>query len=66
MQAYENVLEGVVIDCAPLAADLHLLIGLKSGQRIAVVEKNVGQPAHPRGAAVRLCFNVGDCVIVTS
>jgi ABC-type Fe3+/spermidine/putrescine transport system ATPase subunit len=66
MQAYENVLEGVVIDCAPLAADLHLLVTLKSGQRIAVVEKNVGQPAHARGATVRLCFNVDDCVIVTS
>jgi len=66
MQAYENELEGVVIDCAPLAADLHLLVGLKSGQRIAVVEKNVGQPAHARGSAVRLCFNADDCVIVTS
>jgi ABC-type Fe3+/spermidine/putrescine transport system ATPase subunit len=66
MQTYENVLEGVVIDCAPLAADLHLLVGLKSGQRITVVEKNVGQPARERGAAVRLCFNVDDCVIVTS
>jgi ABC-type Fe3+/spermidine/putrescine transport system ATPase subunit len=66
MQSYQNVLEGVVIDCAPLAADLHLLVALKSGQRIAVVEKNVGQPVHPRGAAVRLCFNADDCVIITS
>jgi len=66
MQDYDNVLEGVVIDCAPLAADLHLVVALKSGQRIAVVEKNVGQPARPRGAEVGLCFNADDCVIVTS
>jgi ABC-type Fe3+/spermidine/putrescine transport system ATPase subunit len=66
MQTYDNVLEGVVIDCAPLAADLHLLVALKSGQRIAVVEKNVGQPARPRGTAVGLCFDADDCVIVTS
>jgi putative spermidine/putrescine transport system ATP-binding protein/putrescine transport system ATP-binding protein len=65
-ESYENVLEGVVVDCAPLAADVHLLVALKSGQRIAVVEKNIGQPAHPRGAVVSLCFNVDDCVIVTS
>jgi putative spermidine/putrescine transport system ATP-binding protein/putrescine transport system ATP-binding protein len=66
MQSYQNVLEAVVMDCAPLAADLHLLVALKSGQRIAVVEKNVGQPTRLRGAAVRLYFNADDCVIVTS
>jgi putative spermidine/putrescine transport system ATP-binding protein len=66
MQSYQNVLEGVVVDCAPLAADLHLLVALKSGQRIAVVEQNVGQPVYLRGAAVRLGFNADDCVVVTS
>lgn len=66
MQAYENIMHGQVIDSAPLAADIHLLVELASGQRIAVVEKNLGQPVRTRGAAVSLCFNAEDCVIVTS
>jgi hypothetical protein len=66
VSSYGNVLEGVIVDCAPLAADLHLLVTLKSGQRIAVVEKNIGQPVRPRGTSVSLCFNIDDCVIVAS
>ena len=65
-QAYENVLHGVVVDSAPLAADINLLVTLKSGQRMAVVEKNLGQPIRAKGEAVSLCFNVADCVIVNS
>jgi ABC-type Fe3+/spermidine/putrescine transport system ATPase subunit len=63
---YENVLHGTVIDSAPLAADIHLLVTLNSGQRMAVVEKNLGQAVRAQGAAVSLCFNAEDCVIVTS
>jgi putative spermidine/putrescine transport system ATP-binding protein/putrescine transport system ATP-binding protein len=65
-QAYDNVIDGLVIDSAPLAADIHLLVVLKSGQRVAVVEKNLGQPIRSKGDAVTLCFNVEDCVVVTS
>jgi putative spermidine/putrescine transport system ATP-binding protein/putrescine transport system ATP-binding protein len=65
-QGYDNVLSGVVIDSAPLAADIHLLVALESQQRIAVVEKNLGQPVRVRGAPVSLCFNTEDCLIVTS
>jgi ABC-type Fe3+/spermidine/putrescine transport system ATPase subunit len=60
----ENVLPGIVTDCAPLAADVHLLVTLQSGQRMAVVEKNLGQPMRAVGARVVLCFNANDCVIV--
>jgi putative spermidine/putrescine transport system ATP-binding protein/putrescine transport system ATP-binding protein len=62
---YENVLRGTVIDCAPLAADVHLLVSLETGQRISVVEKNLGQIMRPVGAPVMLGFNAKDCVIVT-
>lgn len=65
-QRYENVLEGTVIDSAPLAADIHLLVALDSRQRIAVVEKNLGQTVRSRGAQVSLCFDAEDCLIVTS
>ena len=54
-----------MIDSAPLAADIHLLVQLPS-QRVAIVEKNLGQPVRTRGAAVWLCFNAEDCLIVTS
>jgi putative spermidine/putrescine transport system ATP-binding protein/putrescine transport system ATP-binding protein len=63
---YDNVLKGTVVDAAPLAADIHLLIALDSQQRVTVVEKNLGQPIRPRGSAVALCFNADDCLIVTS
>ena len=62
---YQNVLSGTVIDSAPLAADIHLLVQLPS-QRVAIVEKNLGQPVRTRGAAVWLCFNAEDCLIVIS
>jgi ABC-type Fe3+/spermidine/putrescine transport system ATPase subunit len=63
---YQNVLRGTVIDSAPLAADIHLLVQLPSQQRIAIVEKNLGQPIRSRGDAVSLCFNAEDCLIITA
>jgi ABC-type Fe3+/spermidine/putrescine transport system ATPase subunit len=65
-QAYDNVLSGTVVDSAPLAADMHLVVQLASRQRIAVVEKNLGQAVRTRGASVLLCFNAEDCLVVTS
>ncbi len=65
-QTYDNVLSGTVVDSAPLAADIHLLVQLASQQRIAIVEKNLGQPGRTRGASVLLCFNAEDCLVVTS
>jgi len=63
---YQNILAGTVIDSAPLAADIHLLVQLPSQQRVAIVEKNLGQPVRTRGTPVSLCFNAEDCLIVTS
>ena len=63
---YQNILTGTVIDSAPLAADIHLLVQLPSQQRVAIVEKNLGQPVRTRGTPVSLCFNAEDCLIVTS
>jgi ABC-type Fe3+/spermidine/putrescine transport system ATPase subunit len=65
-QTYDNVLSGTVVDSAALAADIHLLVQLASQQRIAIVEKNLGQPVRTRGASVLLCFNAEDCLVVTS
>ncbi len=65
-KTYQNVLTGTVIDSAPLAADIHLLVQLHSEHRMAVVEKNLGQPIRTRGATVSLCFNADDCLIVKS
>jgi hypothetical protein len=41
-------------------------VQLHSEQRLAIVEKNLGQPIRTRGAAVSLCFNAEDCLIVKS
>jgi putative spermidine/putrescine transport system ATP-binding protein/putrescine transport system ATP-binding protein len=63
---FQNVLNGTVIDSAPLAADIHLVVALDAQHRIAVVEKNLGQPLRPRGVTVSLCFNMEDCLIIPS
>lgn len=59
-----NVLFGTVEDAAYLGADVHLFVRLDSGQRIAVTEKNVGQPPENRGDVVALRFRAGDCIVV--
>ncbi len=60
----ENALSGRVADAAYLGADVHLFVELESGQRISVVEKNLGQPPEQEGDTVTLRFGAHDCIIV--
>jgi ABC-type Fe3+/spermidine/putrescine transport system ATPase subunit len=60
----ENAVRGRVSDAAYLGADVHLFVELESGQRISIVEKNLGQPPEREGDAVTLHFGARDCIIV--
>jgi ABC-type sugar transport system ATPase subunit len=60
----DNVLSGRVADAADLGADIHLYIELATGQRIAVIEKNLGRPPRRVGEALSVRFNARDCIIV--
>ena len=59
-----NALPGRVADAAYLGADVHLFVELDTGQRISVVEKNLGQAPEREGDAVILRFGADDCIIV--
>jgi putative spermidine/putrescine transport system ATP-binding protein/putrescine transport system ATP-binding protein len=63
---YENVVNGTVTDSSALAADVHLTVKLESGQRMIVVEKNLGQAARTKGTMVSLSFSAHDCVVLAS
>jgi putative spermidine/putrescine transport system ATP-binding protein/putrescine transport system ATP-binding protein len=60
----ENALSARVSDAAYLGADVHLFVELENGQRISVVEKNLGQAPEREGDAVTLRFGAHDCIIV--
>jgi putative spermidine/putrescine transport system ATP-binding protein/putrescine transport system ATP-binding protein len=60
----DNVLRGRVADAADLGADIHLYVELATGQRIAVIEKNLGRPPRRVGEALSVRFNARDCIIV--
>jgi putative spermidine/putrescine transport system ATP-binding protein/putrescine transport system ATP-binding protein len=60
----DNVLSGRVADAADLGADIHLYVELATGQRIAVIEKNLGRPPRRVGEALSVRFNARDCIIV--
>ena len=59
-----NHLAGEVVDVAHLGPDLHLLIALANGERLAAVEKNLGQPLEQVGEKVALRFRPEDCIVV--
>ncbi len=59
-----NALRGIVIDSAPLGADVHIFIDLESGKRMSVIEKNLGQPMRQAGQAITLRFGSDDCIVV--
>jgi putative spermidine/putrescine transport system ATP-binding protein/putrescine transport system ATP-binding protein len=59
-----NALWGTVTDAASLGGDVHLFVRLESGQRVAVVEKNLGQPLRSSGQVVTLRFRPQDCIVV--
>lgn len=60
----QNLLEGVVVDVAPLGADVHVVVDLPGETRLQVVRKNVGRiPTVVPGQPVRLCFAASDVLV---
>jgi ABC-type Fe3+/spermidine/putrescine transport system ATPase subunit len=59
-----NALCGTVADVAPLGGDVHLFVRLESGQRVSVIEKNLGQALRTSGQRVTLRFRPEDCIVV--
>lgn len=56
-----NVLEGVVVDVAPLGADVHVVVDLPGEIRLLAIRKNVGRiPALVPGQPVQLSFAASD------
>ncbi|WP_342644074.1 ABC transporter ATP-binding protein [Rhodoligotrophos ferricapiens] len=60
----ENQIEAIVIEATYLGPDLAILAETRGGKRIAVVEKNLGQPVPQHGAPVVLAFDSADCIVV--
>jgi len=60
----DNGLAGHVAVVEYLGSDLHHWIRLASGERVLVVEKNVGQPLDPAGAAVVVRFAARGCIVL--
>ncbi|MER9865371.1 ABC transporter ATP-binding protein [Mesorhizobium sp. M0185] len=60
----QNFLEGVVVDVAPLGADVHVVVDLPGETRLQVIRKNVGRiPTVAPGQPVRLCFAASDVLV---
>ena len=59
-----NVIRGTVVDVAYLGADVHLFVEVEGGQRLAAIEKNLGQGLERIGEVVSLAFGVEDCIVV--
>lgn len=59
-----NVLAGIVVDVAPLGADMHVVIELPSKNRLLVVRKNItGSQAIRPGQPVRARFSASDVLV---
>lgn len=59
-----NILAATIVHSVPLGADIHVVATLRSGQRISVLEKNVGRAARPPGSAVSLRFDRESCIVI--
>lgn len=56
-----NVLEGIVVDVAPLGADVHVVVELSRTTRMLAIRKNSGRiPNLAGGQAVRVRFSASD------
>jgi ABC-type Fe3+/spermidine/putrescine transport system ATPase subunit len=60
----DNRLDGRIAVVEYLGADLHHWVRLDSGERVLVVEKNVGQPLDPAGTAVAVQFEPHGCIVL--
>jgi ABC-type Fe3+/spermidine/putrescine transport system ATPase subunit len=59
-----NAVRGKLVDVAHLGADIHRMIELSSGHRIAAIEKQRGQNMGREGEAVTVTFSPDDCILV--
>ncbi|PYM56726.1 MAG: ABC transporter ATP-binding protein [Candidatus Rokuibacteriota bacterium] len=60
----DNRLSGRITVGEYLGADLHHWVRLESGERVLVVEKNVGQSLDPAGTAVVGRFDPRGCIVL--
>ncbi|MFB9984527.1 ABC transporter ATP-binding protein [Mesorhizobium kowhaii] len=59
-----NVLTGVVLDVAPLGADVHVVVELPGKSRLLAIRKNVGRSqAVAPGQTVRAVFDASDVLV---
>ncbi|WOH52440.1 ABC transporter ATP-binding protein [Bradyrhizobium sp. sBnM-33] len=59
-----NVLAGVVLDVAPLGADVHVVVELPGKSRLLAIRKNVGRSsAVLPGQSVRALFSASDVLV---
>ncbi|MCA6120163.1 ABC transporter ATP-binding protein [Bradyrhizobium sp. WSM 1738] len=59
-----NVLAGVVLDVAPLGADVHVVIELPGKSRLLAIRKNVGRGSEILpGQSVRALFSASDVLV---
>ncbi|MCK1526192.1 ABC transporter ATP-binding protein [Bradyrhizobium sp. 182] len=59
-----NVLQGVVLDVAPLGADVHVVVELQGKSRLLVIRKNVGRSQAPvPGQPVGAVFSMSDVLV---
>ncbi|TIW70641.1 MAG: TOBE domain-containing protein, partial [Mesorhizobium sp.] len=59
-----NVLVGVVLDVAPLGADMHVVVELPGRGRLLAVRKNVGRtPGFVAGQPVHAHFSASDVLL---
>ncbi|MER9300248.1 ABC transporter ATP-binding protein [Mesorhizobium sp. M0621] len=66
-ESHQNLLEGVIVDVAPLGADVHVVVDLPGETRLQIIRKNVGRvPTVVPGQPVRLCFAASDVLVFPS
>ncbi|MEI9426209.1 ABC transporter ATP-binding protein [Mesorhizobium sp. Cs1299R1N3] len=59
-----NVLDGIVVDVAPLGSDVHVVVEISGGARLLAIHKNIGSmPAVVPGQPARLCFSASDVIV---
>ena len=59
-----NCLPGAVSGLELLGADFHYRVTLASGQRLLVVEKNLGSAQWSPGEHVTISFDAGGCIVL--
>jgi ABC-type Fe3+/spermidine/putrescine transport system ATPase subunit len=59
-----NLLCGTVVDRVMLGPDIHVIVAMRSGQRVSVLESNTGRIVEEPGTAVALRFDREACIVV--